>query len=162
MYSPGHSAQRQDRTCSEGCVIIDPFRCLRPRFLNPFYDIWNIKLTIRPTVAITLTPLNSSEASEARSIYLNKEKRHVDVGRASRNPDRGAQPTSDNAVFRCPILSRLHARFIASSVEKVRKYSSSIISTGSANLVDRHSTSRILAQHMEPSLATKRSMRGQR
>ena len=130
MYSPGVGAQRQDRGCSEGgCVIIDPFRCLRPQFLHPLCIFSYMRLTISPTVAVTLTPLDPCESSEARTFSLNKEKRQVDVGRASRNPDRGAQPSSDNAIFKCPIMSRLHARFTASPIEKVRKYSRDIIST---------------------------------
>ena len=80
-----------------------------------------MKLTTGLIVLITLHSLDISEPSEPRTFSLNKEKRQVDVGRASRNPDRGAQPANDNAVFICPIMSRLHARFTASPVEKVRE-----------------------------------------
>ena len=127
-YSPGISVERQDRGCSEGgCVIIDPFRCLQPQFLHPLYIFRSTKLTTSLTVAVTLTPLDQTESLEARTFSLHKEKRQVDVGRASRNPDRGAQPSNDNAVFKCPIMSRLHARFSGSPVEKVRKQLQDII-----------------------------------
>lgn len=70
-------------------------------------------------VVITLYPLDKSEVSETRTFSLTKEKREVNVGRASKNPDRGVQPEADNAIFKCPIMSRSHARFTASPIEKV-------------------------------------------
>ena len=70
-------------------------------------------------VIISLYPLDGSDVFEPRAITLTKERRQVDVGRASKNPDRGMQPGPDNAVFQCPIMSRIHARFTASPIDKV-------------------------------------------
>lgn len=124
MYSPGsgfqHQASGAYKRSGGGCVI-DPFRCLKPHFLCPSYTITCSKLTRTTIVLIKLYPLDTSEDAEPRLFSLNKERREIDVGRASRNPDRGPQAASDNATFKCPIMSRLHARFTASPVEKVRR-----------------------------------------
>ena len=123
MYSLGsgfqHQASGAVKRSGGGCAI-DPFRCLRPYFLCPSSTITCSKLTRITIVLIKLYPLDPSEDSEPRSFSLTKERREIDVGRASRNPDRGPHAASDNATFKCPIMSRLHARFTASPVEKVR------------------------------------------
>jgi len=130
MYHPGSDTQHQapgaPGRCEGGCVL-DPFRCQEPPFLRPPSVHEISKLTRDSLVVITMYPHDRLDGAEPRTFTLTKEKRQVDVGRASRNLDRGAQPELDNAVFKCPIMSRSHARFTASPVEKVSEPHSTFI-----------------------------------
>ena len=62
-------------------------------------------------VTITLTPLGHDEKENHRVIKMNKEKKEVEIGRASRNAYKGILAAHDNAWFDYPILSRAHAKF---------------------------------------------------
>ena len=73
-------------------------------------------------VSITLTPVahgKEEEVENHRVIKINSERSHIDIGRASKNPNKGLLVGSDNAWFECPILSRYHAKFTASLLQKV-------------------------------------------
>ncbi|KAL9040060.1 MAG: hypothetical protein Q9214_004631, partial [Letrouitia sp. 1 TL-2023] len=56
---------------------------------------------------ITLTPTPYDDDIR-RVITLNQDKRHVDIGRASKSASKGLAASQDNAWFDSPIMSRLH------------------------------------------------------
>ena len=62
-------------------------------------------------MTIKLAPLGHGERENHRTIKMNKDKAVVEVGRASKNPQKGINAASDNAWFEYPILSRAHAKF---------------------------------------------------
>ena len=74
-----------------------------------------------PIVVLELTPLGHGEEENHRVILLNKDKKEVEIGRASKNPNKGLLTGPDNAWFDYPILSRAHAKFTVSLLQKVSK-----------------------------------------
>lgn len=76
-------------------------------------------LTYRNAVTIRMTPLGQDEAENNRVITINRDKKEVEIGRASKNAHKGLTVGSDNAWFDYPILSRTHAKFTASPPQRV-------------------------------------------
>ena len=69
-----------------------------------------IKLTSMP-VTLSLIALGSTrEDIEDRHIILTKEQPVLAVGRSSKNLEKRLQPSKQNAIFDCPIISRQHAQ----------------------------------------------------
>lgn len=56
---------------------------------------------------ITLTPTPYGDDIR-RVITLNQDKKHVDIGRASKSASKGLAASQDNAWFDSPIMSRQH------------------------------------------------------
>lgn len=75
-------------------------------------------------VTIKLTPLGHDEKENHREIKVNAVKKSVNVGRASKNPQKELMAASNNAYFDYPILSREHAKFTASQMHRVRRITS--------------------------------------
>lgn len=86
---------------------------------------WSNMLTLCRTVTINLTPLGHDEGQNHRAIILHGDKKEVEIGRASKNANKGLLSAFDNAWFDYPILSRAHAKFTVSLPQKVCKYSQS-------------------------------------
>jgi hypothetical protein len=61
-------------------------------------------------VLITLTPLGAPEEF-TRRLTVNETIRYVEVGRASKNAEKGLVAGRENAWFDSPIMSRQHAKF---------------------------------------------------
>ncbi len=76
-------------------------------------------LTIWNTVTVKLTPLGRDELENHRILKMNNKKKEVEIGRASKNANKGLLAASDNAWFDYPILSREHAKFTVSLPQKV-------------------------------------------
>ena len=72
-------------------------------------------------VILELTPLGHGEDENHRVILLNKDKKEVEIGRASKNPNKCLLTGPDNAWFDYPILSRAHAKFTVSLLQRVSK-----------------------------------------
>ncbi|KAL9128829.1 MAG: hypothetical protein Q9217_002582 [Psora testacea] len=71
-------------------------------------------------VHMALLPMGTTQAErDARFLNLTRQQATVNVGRSSKNPLKGLQPASDNAIFDCPIMSRQHAQFSAMPETKV-------------------------------------------
>lgn len=76
-------------------------------------------LTFWCVVTIKLTPLGHNEDENHRVIRLSDEKKEADIGRASKNANKGLLAGPTNAWFDYPILSRTHAIFTFSSQHRV-------------------------------------------
>jgi len=76
-------------------------------------------LTVCYAVTIKMTPLGQDEAENHRVIKINRDKKEVEIGRASKNAHKGLTVASDNAWFDYPILSRTHAKFTAYPPQRV-------------------------------------------
>lgn len=69
-------------------------------------------------VVVTLTPHEGSDGEQPRNFVLTRQSSTMPVGRSSKSHRKGPQPAIDNASFDCPIMSRQHARFRASTISR--------------------------------------------
>lgn len=75
-------------------------------------------LIIITAALVTLTPLGDS-IEQHRTFVVNPTTEHIDIGRASKNENKGLIAAHDNAWFDSPIMSRQHARFTVSTARQV-------------------------------------------
>lgn len=81
-----------------------------------------------PTAGVTLSVLpNSGEEPAGRMLVLLKDQSNVlTIGRKSAAPGPDAQDAADGATFRCPVISRKHARIAFSESGNVSAFHSDV------------------------------------
>ena len=105
------AAKQDDRyiTFCHPCTIITMSSNHFTASLTSFDNSTSV-LTFHAVVLNLIAVGSAREDIGDRFITLTKEKPHVNVGRSSKNPVKGLEPSRHNAIFDCPIMSRDHAR----------------------------------------------------